>query len=216
MRRIRVVLVDDTSMFLEGLSLLIGLQPDMEVVGTAADGAAGLQVVRAQQPDLVLMDMRMPVMDGVEATRRIRAELPSAQVLILTTYSDDAYIVEGLKAGAAGYLLKDMPSKELIQAMRSVCQGGVLILPAVAARLLSGVAPQGAPAGELTRMDELTPREREILRLIVQGMSNKEIAAQIFLSEGTIKNYVSAIYSKLHARDRAQAVSFAMRQGLTD
>lgn len=212
---IRIVLVDDTSMFRDGLQLVIERQGDMTVVGQAGDGAESLRVVEETQPDIVLMDIRMPVMDGVEATRRIRTRNPGAQVMVLTTYSDDEYIVEALKAGAAGYLLKDMHSRDLIAAIRAVHQGGVLILPPVAARLVAESGRAQAPTEpEAARLGDLTPRESEILKLVAQGMTNREIADRLLLTEGTVKNHMSAVYAKLHARDRAQAVSFAMRQGL--
>ena len=229
---IRVVLIDDTRMFRDGLRLVIDMEADMTVVGVAGDGAEGLSVVGREQPDVVLMDIRMPVMDGVEATRRIKAEWPGIHVVILTTYSDDEFIFEALKAGAVGYMVKDLPASELVQAIRAVRQGGALIPPAIAARLVAeytrlatGGAPQAQPqpqpAGEAPppaaeRVADLTPRETDILKLLARGLSNKEIADQLFLSEGTVKNYLSSIFSKLHARDRAQAISLALRQGLVD
>lgn len=223
---IRVVLVDDTEMFREGLRLLIEVQEDMQVVGAAGDGESGVATVLAVRPDVVLMDIRMPGLDGVEATRRIKAAVPESHVIVLTTYSDDEYILEALRAGAAGYLLKDMPSKELIQAIRGVYQGGVLILPSVAAKLVAEYArlvsavgqppSQVAPAPPPIPVGELTPRESEVLRLVAGGLSNRQIAEQLYLTEGTVKNHVSAIYAKLHARDRAQAISMALRQGLVD
>jgi DNA-binding NarL/FixJ family response regulator len=223
---IRVVLVDDTVMFRDGLRLVLELQSDIAVVGEAANGVEGLEVVRREQPDVVLMDIRMPLMDGVEATRLIRLQLPGVHVLILTTYSDDDYIAEALKAGAVGYLLKDMPSLSLIQAIRAVHQGGVLILPPIAAKLVADHARLGAVAAGLAgraseetfanRVADLTPRESEVLTLVARGLANREIADRFYLTEGTVKNHISAIYSKLHARDRAQAIAFALRQGLVD
>lgn len=222
---IRVVLVDDTRMFRDGLRLVIGMEGDMTVAGVAGDGAEGVEVVRREQPDVVLMDIRMPQMDGVEATRRIKAEFPQIHVIILTTYSDDEFIFEALKAGAVGYMVKDLPASELVQAIRTVQQGGALIPPAIAARLVAeytrlaaaGAAAAASPAAEpRPRVADLTPRETEILKLVAGGLSNKEIAEQLFLTEGTVKNYVSSVFSKLHARDRAQAVSLAIRQGLVD
>lgn len=233
---IRVVLIDDTRMFRDGLRLVIDMEEDMTVVGVAGDGAEGIAVVRREQPDVVLMDIRMPVMDGVEATRRIKAEWPSIHVVILTTYSDDEFIFEALKAGAVGYMVKDLAASDLVQAIRTVKQGGALIPPAIAARLVAeytrlaaGGAPQAQPAGGGAaaspapaaeegnpRVADLTPRETEILKLLARGLSNKEIADTLFLSEGTVKNYLSSIFSKLHARDRAQAISLALRQGLVD
>ncbi len=226
---IRVVLVDDTRMFRDGLRLVIDLEDDMTVVGVAGNGAEGVETVRRLQPDIVLMDIRMPVMDGVEATRRIKAEWPQIHVVILTTYSDDEFIFEGLKAGAVGYMVKDLPASELVQALRTVHQGGALIPPAIAARLVAEyarIAAGGAPSAPAVpaaasddarpRVADLTPRETEILKLVARGLSNKEIADHLYLSEGTVKNYVSSVFSKLHARDRAQAISLALRQGLVD
>lgn len=218
---IRVVLIDDTRMFRDGLRLVIDLEEGMQVVGVAGDGAEGLEVVRREQPDVVLMDIRMPVMDGVEATRRIRAEWPQMHVVILTTYSDDEFIFEALKAGAVGYMVKDLPASDLVEAIRTVRHGGVLIPPAIAARLVAEYARLAGGGGAVPREDsprvaDLTPRETEILRLVARGRSNREIAEQLFLSEGTVKNYVSSVFAKLHARDRAQAISLALRQGLVD
>lgn len=217
---IRVVLVDDTRMFRDGLRLVINMEEDMAVAGVAGDGAEAMDVVRREQPHVVLMDIRMPHLDGVEATRRIKAEWPHIHVVVLTTYSDDELIFEALKAGAVGYMVKDLPASELVQAIRTVQQGGALIPPSIAARLVSeysrlATAAAPAPAREAgPRVADLTPRETEILKLVAEGLSNKEIADQIFLSEGTVKNYVSSVFSKLHARDRAQAIAMALRQGL--
>lgn len=218
---IRVVLIDDTRMFRDGLRLIINMEEDMEVVGTAGDGAEGVELVRREQPDVVLMDIRMPGMDGVEATRRIKAEWPQIHVVTLTTYSDDELMMEALKAGAVGYLVKDLAASDLVQAVRTVRQGGALIPQAIAARLVAEYARLAAgaptaptPAEPLPRVADLTPREHETLQLLARGLSNKEIAESLFLTEGTVKNYLSAIFAKLHARDRAQAISLALRQGL--
>lgn len=227
---IRVVLVDDTRMFRDGLRLVIEMEEGMSVVGVAGNGAEGVEVVEREQPDVVLMDIRMPELDGVEATRRIKARWPQIHVIILTTYSDDEFIFEALKAGAVGYMVKDLPASELLQAIRTVQQGGALIPPAIAARLVAEYAriaaggppatasptPGGStnPTAPPSRVADLTQRETEILGLVAKGLSNKEIAETLFLSEGTVKNYVSAIFAKLHARDRAQAIALAHRQGL--
>ncbi|HLO01813.1 MAG TPA: response regulator transcription factor [Symbiobacteriaceae bacterium] len=223
---IRVVLVDDTRMFRDGLRLVIDMEEGMSVVGVASNGAEGVEAVGREQPDVVLMDIRMPELDGVEATRRIKAKWPQTHVIILTTYSDDEFIFEALKAGAVGYMVKDLPASELVQAIRTVQQGGALIPPAIAARLVAEftrLAASGAPltpppAAEpaRSRVADLTQRETEILGLVARGLSNKEIADSLYLSEGTVKNYVSAIFAKLHARDRAQAIALAHRQGLVD
>jgi DNA-binding NarL/FixJ family response regulator len=220
---IRIVVVDDTQMFREALCQLLALQADLEVVGQAGDGAAGVAIARQERPDVMLMDLQMPIMDGVTATRLIRAELPETQVITLTTFNDDDLIAEALGAGAVGYLLKDMSAANLIEAIRAVKAGGVLIAPAVAERLVAAYQRLTAGAREPIppslartpeRVGDLTPRETEILRLLAQGLSNREIADQLFLSEGTVKNYVSTIRSKLHARDRGQAIAMALRMGL--
>lgn len=223
---IRVVLVDDTRMFRDGLRLVIDLEEGMSVVGVAGNGAEGVEVVGREQPDVVLMDIRMPELDGVEATRQVKARWPQIHVIILTTYSDDEFIFEALKAGAVGYMVKDLPASELVQAIRTVQQGGALIPPAIAARLVAEYAriaaggatssPQAAAEPQRSRVADLTVRETEILGLVAKGLSNKEIAERLFLSEGTVKNYVSAIFAKLHARDRAQAIAMAHRQGLVN
>lgn len=221
---IRVALVDDTALFRDGLRLIINMERDMEVVGMAGDGAQGVQLVCREKPDIVLMDIRMPVMDGVEATRQIKAALPHIHVVMLTTYSEDDLMLEAMKAGAIGYLLKDMAASDLVQAVRTVQQGGALIPPAIAARLVAEYSrlAAGAPSSPidapepLPRAADLTPREHETLQLLARGLSNKEIADTLFLSEGTVKNYLSAIFAKLHARDRAQAIAMALRQGLVE
>jgi DNA-binding NarL/FixJ family response regulator len=217
---IRLIVVDDTVMFREALCQYIDLKEDLQVVGQAGDGAAGLELALQERPDLVLMDIRMPVMDGVESTRRIRAALPETQVIALTTFSDDDLIAEMLGAGAVGYLLKDMPAANLIEAIRAVKAGGVLIAPAVAAKLVAAVTSgnreglSASLARSPERVGDLTARETEILTLLAEGLSNKEIADRLFLSEGTVKNYVSTIRSKLHARDRGQAIAMAVRMKL--
>lgn len=220
---IRILVVDDTVMFREALCQYIDLKDDLEVIGQAGDGAAGFQLACEGRPDVVLMDIRMPEMDGVEATRRIRAALPETQVIALTTFTDDDLIAEMLGAGAVGYLLKDMPAANLIEAIRAVKAGGVLIAPAIASRLVAAynqlaagqrdsIGPSLARTPE--RVGDLTARETEILTLLAEGLANKQIAERLFLSEGTVKNYVSAIRSKLHARDRGQAIAMAVRMKL--
>lgn len=223
----RIVIVDDTRLFREALARYFDLQPEMQVVGEAGNGQEGVEVALRERPDVVLMDIRMPVMDGVTATGQIKAALPETQVVALTTFSDDEYIFEVLKAGAVGYLLKDIPAPDLVEAVRAVRSGGVLIPPAIAARLVAEFTrlATGAPAAataaapapkERDRLEDLTAREAEILRLIAQGLANQEIAEQLFLSEGTVKNYVSTIRAKLHARDRGQVIAMAHRLGLVE
>lgn len=216
-RPIRVLLCDDQRLFREGLRTILEAEGDVEVVGEAADGLEAVELCSRVRPDLVLMDVRMPRMDGVEATHRIRTA-GLAQVVILSTYDDDEFIVEALKAGAAGYLLKDFPADELVKALRTVHHGGgVLIPPPVAAKLvgeLRRAQPAGGTAEAPSLTEPLTQRDEEILRLLARGRSNKEIAEQLYLSEGTVKNYISRIYAKLGARDRTQAALWAVEHGL--
>ncbi|MCI0399539.1 MAG: response regulator transcription factor [Chloroflexi bacterium] len=213
---IRVLIVDDQRLMREGLRTLLELESDIVVAGEADNGAAALGAYARLRPDVVLMDIRMPEMDGVEATRRLRKQWPQARVLILTTFDDDAYVFEGLRAGALGYLLKDVSGQELATAVRTVAAGGALIGPSVAqkvlgefARLVSPPQPAGEPLSE-----PLSDREQEVLQLIAQGLSNPEIAARLHLAEGTVKNYVTNILQKTGARDRTQAVLRAQSLGL--
>jgi len=213
---VRVLLVDDQRLMREGLRILLELEPDIEVVGEAEDGQAALEAYAVLRPDVVLMDIRMPGMDGVEATRRLRDRWPEARVIILTTFDDDAYVFEGLRAGALGYLLKDVSGAELAEAVRTVAAGGALIEPSVARKVVAEfarIAPPSHRAGE-GLPEPLSEREREVLRLLAQGLTNREIAARLFLAEGTVKNYVTAILQKLGVRDRTQAALRARELGL--
>lgn len=212
--KIRVLLCDDQRLFREGLRALLESEDDFEVVGEAADGAEAVDLSMRLRPDLVLLDIRMPRVDGVEATRRIRAA-GGPQVVILSTYDDDEFIFEALKAGAAGYLLKDFPSDELMKALRTVHHaGGVLIPPPIAAKVVEEMRRDRRPDGSPALIEPLTQREEEILRLLARGRSNKEISEQLFLSEGTVKNYISRIYAKLGARDRTQAAMWAVEHNM--
>jgi DNA-binding NarL/FixJ family response regulator len=212
---IRVLLVDDQRLMREGLRTLLELEPDILVVGEADNGAAAVEVYSQVQPDVVLMDVRMPVMDGVEATRRLCTEWPQAHIIILTTFDDDAYVMEGVRAGAMGYLLKDVSGQELATAVRTVAGGGALIGPSVARKLFNQFSQlPPSPPEAATLPEPLTEREYEILRLVGQGMTNPEIAAALHLAEGTVKNYVSNILQKTGTRDRAQAVLKAKSLGL--
>jgi DNA-binding NarL/FixJ family response regulator len=213
---IRVLLVDDQKLMREGLRVLLELEPDLEVIGEAGDGQAALEQYASLRPDVVLMDIRMPGMDGVEATWRLRERWPEARVVILTTFDDDEYIFEGLRAGALGYLLKDGSGQELAEAVRTVAAGGALVEPSVARKVLAEfarLAPPGRPPGE-GLPEPLTEREREVLRLLSRGLSNREIATRLSLAEGTVKNHVTGILQKLGVRDRTQAAVRARELGL--
>lgn len=214
---IRVLLVDDQKLMREGLRVLLELEPDLEVAGEAADGQAALEAYAELQPDVVLMDVRMPGMDGVEATWRLRERWPEAHVIILTTFDDDEYIFEGLRAGALGYLLKDVSGEKLAEAIRTVAAGGALVEPSVARKVLAEFARVVPPARPLEEglPEPLTDREHEVLQLLSRGLSNREIAEQLHLAEGTVKNYVTNILQKLGVRDRTQAAVRAQELGLT-
>jgi DNA-binding NarL/FixJ family response regulator len=215
--RTRVIVVDDQAMVREGFSALLAAQPDLEVVGGACDGAEAVKEVRRLEPDVVLMDVRMPVMDGIEATRRIMAS-PSARppkVLMLTTFDLDDYVYEALRAGASGFLLKDARGADLVRAVQVVAAGDGLLAPSVTRRLIAEFARRpGADRALPARLRTLTPRETEVLRLIAAGLSNAEIAASLVLGEQTVKTHVGRILGKLDLRDRAQAVVLAYESGL--
>jgi DNA-binding NarL/FixJ family response regulator len=207
---IRAVIADDQAVVRGGLRLILEANDDIEVVGEAADGAAAVELVRELKPDVVLMDIRMPTMDGIEATRRLATAGLDARVLVLTTYGLDEYVYEALKAGAAGFLIKTESPARLVEAVRVVAGGEALLAPEVTRRLidrfLAGVRPGAAAPPEL---EELTEREMEVLKLVARGFSNAEIADTLFVSDGTVKTHVSRILSKLGLRDRVQAVVFA-------
>jgi len=213
---IRVLLVDDQALFREGLRTLLGVYPDLAVVGEADNGEEALRQAERLQPDVVLMDLRMPVLDGVTATRRLKASRPSSRVIILTTFDDDEYVFDGLRAGAVGYLLKDVSSEILVEAIRTTARGESFLQPNIAAKLVAEFARLDEPAGTAVQslVDPLSARELEILALVAEGASNKEIAAQLFIAEGTVKNHVSNILSKLGVRDRTQAALQAREMGL--
>ncbi|MEM9542089.1 MAG: response regulator transcription factor [Cyanobacteria bacterium P01_E01_bin.42] len=202
---IRLLLVDDQSIIREGLSSLLQAQPDLEIVGTAENGKIGVEQALSLHPDVVLMDVRMPIMDGVAATQTLREQAPEIKVLVLTTFDDDEYVSKALNYGAKGYLLKDTPSEELARAIRSVHKGYTQLGPGL---LEKAIAPPAAiePPPELS---QLTPRELEVLHCLGKGYSNKEIAATLYISERTVKNYVTNILSRLNLRDRTQAALLA-------
>ena len=209
----RVLVVDDQTVVREGLVTLLGTMKDVEVVGAAGDGEEALALVHELAPDVVLMDLRMPRMDGVEATRRIRAEHPSTHVVVLTTFADDVSIVGALRAGALGYLTKDAGRDHIGRALQAAAAGQAVLDPEVQARLVQ-VATL-ADGGDGALPDGLTQREAEVLRLMASGRSNPEIARELFVSEATVKTHVNHIFAKTGSRDRAQAVAYAHRRGLT-
>jgi DNA-binding NarL/FixJ family response regulator len=212
--RITVAVVDDQRLVREGLLTMLRLMPEVEVVGAAGDGLQALELVAATQPAVVLMDLRMPRCDGVEATRRIRDEHPATRVVVLTTYADDDSVFGALQAGARGYLTKDAGPEELLRAIQTVHSGLALLDPAVQGRLLDRLgrpAPRSAPPAP----DGLTPREVEVLGLVAQGLSNRQIQERLSVSEATVKSHVNSILAKTGLRDRAQAVSYAFRNRLT-
>jgi DNA-binding NarL/FixJ family response regulator len=211
---IRVVVADDQDVVRAGFGALLDTQSDITVVGTAGDGAEALRVSREQRPDVVVMDVRMPVMDGIEATRALTAGGDGApRVLVLTTFDLDEYVYDALRSGASGFLLKDVTAERLFDAVRVVASGDALLAPAVTRRLISEFARlQPAPPPE--RLDELTAREVEVLRLVAEGLSNREIAERLVVGEETVKTHVSRVLMKLRLRDRTQAVVTAYESGL--
>ena len=214
METIKVLIADDQRLMREGLATLLALAEDIDIVAQAGDGAEAIELAKAQRPDVILMDIQMPRVNGVEATRTIRSILPATQIIILTTFDDDEYLLAGLRAGACGYLLKDMPSEQLADAVRSAAKGQSPIGPEMARKLVDLVTHSPIGSSAPANASELSEREIEVLRLIADGLSNKEIAEKLFIAEGTAKNHVSNILSKLEARDRAQAVSRAKELGL--
>ncbi|MFV9503308.1 MAG: response regulator [Oscillochloridaceae bacterium umkhey_bin13] len=219
--KIRVLIVDDQALIRTGIATLLARKPDIEVIGQAGNGAEAIERVQALDPDVVLMDLMMPVLDGVEATRQLAARGPRPAVIILTTFRDDAHVFQGLAAGARGYLLKDMDHRALADAVRTVAGGGALIHPEITAQLLPHLGrmaeptPPPAPTrAQPERLALLTERERIILQMLAQGRANQEISESLAISVGTVKNHISNILSKLDVRDRTQAALWAQQHGL--
>jgi DNA-binding NarL/FixJ family response regulator len=211
----RVLIADDQQLVRTGFRLILEMEPGMEVVGEADDGGVCVRLARERRPDVVLMDIRMPGVDGIEATRRLVAEGSAARVLILTTFDADEYVYESLRAGAAGFLLKDAPRAQLVSAIRQVADGDALLAPAITRRLIERYAPPASrdPAARRA-FAALSDREGEVLRLLTRGLSNGEIAATLFVAEATVKTHVARILMKLGLRDRVQAVVLAYESGL--
>ena len=212
---IKILICDDQDLVCEGLKAILSTEAGFSVVGVAYDGAEALEMIPACQPDLVLMDLKMPVMNGVQATRQICQKYSRVQVLVLTTYDADNWVFDAIRAGARGYLLKDTPRERLIAAIKEAVAGKTPVDPGIAGKLFAHVANQ-APAPDTTLVSLLNEREKEVLGLLGKGLSNGEIARRIYLSEGTVRNYVSSIFEKLGVADRTQAAILAIRHGLSN
>jgi DNA-binding NarL/FixJ family response regulator len=214
----RVLIADDQRVVREGLAMVLGLLPDVDVVGSASDGDEAVALAAELRPDIVLLDLRMPRCDGVEATRLLRERVPETKVLVLTTYADDRSVINALRAGARGYLTKDAGGAEIRHALRQILDDHAVIDPAVQHHVVDAIAT-GSPAQDRRLLSHLpaglTPREAEVLTLIATGMSNSEIAERLVVSEGTVKSHINHLLAKIDARDRAQAVTFAYQHGLT-
>ncbi|OXS53569.1 DNA-binding response regulator [Cohnella sp. CIP 111063] len=211
---LKVLIADDQALMRDGLQTILQLEDDIEVIATAENGEEACRLVGVHDPDLVLMDIRMPVMSGIEAVKKLRAESPHTKVLVLTTFDEDEYIIEALAGGAVGFLLKDIPTEKLLQAIRDAAQGEIMLPSAIAVKLAARLASPSPAAGKApaarsrgrTADLKFTNREMSIIALMVEGRTNKEIAQLLFMSEGTVKNYISAIYDKIGTNDRTQAV----------
>ncbi|GAP08422.1 MAG TPA: DNA-binding response regulator [Anaerolinea thermolimosa] len=213
---IRVLIVDDQVVVCEGLQAILSTVADIEVVGVANQGEEAVAMVEQWHPDVVLMDLKMPVMNGIQATREIRSRWPEVRVLVLTTYDFDEWVFDAIRNGAAGYLLKDTPRDQLIAAIRGTAAGKAYIDPAVAGKLLESVGQARPPSPDPSLVRLFSERELAVLRLLAIGRTNAEIASQLFLSEGTVRNYVSSIFTKLGVSERTQAAVIALRSGLAD
>ncbi len=213
---VRVVIADDQQLIRAGFRMILAAQPDIEIVGEAVTGIEAVKTTRELRPDVVLMDIRMPGMDGIEATRRILAEnhQPTPRVLILTTFDLDEYVYDALRAGASGFLLKDVPARQLAAGVRTVGEGDALLAPIITRRLIEQFTAPRTPTEQTPGLDELTPRELEVFQLLATGMSNNEIAAKLVVGETTIKTHVTRILMKLGVRDRVQAVVRAYETGI--
>lgn len=218
-RLIKVLIVDDQRLMRDGLSTLLNLEADMEVIGTAADGQNGIELALSEDVDVILMDIRMPGLDGISALQQIHASRPDIRVLMLTTFDDEDDVVRALSSGAVGYLLKDMPGEEIAASIRTAVAGGAVLPPRIAKTFLSAVQNSQTPANRPSMRfnapleESLTEREQDVLHCLARGMSNREIADTLFVTEGTVKNHVSNLIAKLGLRDRTQAALYAVRHG---
>jgi DNA-binding NarL/FixJ family response regulator len=213
---IRVLIVDDQTVVREGLAAILGTDPEIDVVGLACDGQEALQMVAEVEPDVVLMDLKMPILNGVQATRRLRRSHPEVYILVLTTYAGDQWVFDALRAGAAGYLLKDTRRDELVAAVKGTAEGKSYLDPSIAAKVMQQAIAQPSSAPAEQPIEPLTERELQVLYLLTQGYSNPAIAQRLHLARGTVRNYVSAILQKLGVSDRTQAAVEALRRGLVD
>jgi DNA-binding NarL/FixJ family response regulator len=213
---VRVLICDDQAVVREGLAAILSTDSEIEVVGLAENGQQALDLLEDTQPDVVLMDLKMPVLNGVQATSRLRRDFPDIHVLVLTTYADDQWLFDAIRAGAAGYLLKDTRRDELLAAVKGTAEGKSFLDPAIAGKLMQRVSAPQAPAPVEPQVDPLTEREREVVSLLAEGHSNPEIARRLHLAPGTVRNYVSVILQKLGVSDRTQAAVEALRRGLLD
>jgi len=208
----KILLCDDQAVIRDGLEMLLNLEKDMQVIGSASDGAEAIELTAKKQPDLILMDLKMPGTNGIEATREIHARYPEIKILVLTTYDEDEWVFDAVRAGASGYLLKDTPRQKIVEAIRGTFEGKSFLDPSVAGKLMNQVASnQKLPVSILA--DRLTEREIDVLRLVAKGFNNSDIASQLHLSEGTVRNHVSAILDKLGVSDRTQAAVIAIQHG---
>jgi DNA-binding NarL/FixJ family response regulator len=209
----KMIICDDQTIVRDGLEMLLKLEKDIKIVGVASDGAQAVEMTLQEKPDIVLMDLKMPIMNGVEAIRQIRLRCPEVKILVLTTYADDEWVADALRSGAAGYLLKDTPREAVLSAIRGTLEGKTFIDPLVAGKLLNQYKHQvKQPASSV--ISNLTTREREVLGLLAKGLSNEDIAKRLFLSEGTVRNYISFILAKLNVTDRTQAAILAVQNGI--
>jgi two-component system, NarL family, response regulator LiaR len=209
----RIIICDDQDIVRDGLELLLKLEKDITIAGIAKDGAEAVEMTQKEKPDLVLMDLKMPFMNGVEATRKIKALCPQVKILVLTTYSTDDWVIDAVKAGASGYLLKDTPREGVLSAIRGTLEGKTFLDPSIAGKIVSGLTGQvKKPSTSITT--KLSERENEVLNLLIKGLSNEDIARQLFLSEGTVRNHIASIIAKLGVADRTQAALLALQHGI--